>query len=177
MSVKHIGLVLDRLQAPPALKLVALILADHADSEGVCWPSYRKIAERACMSERSARRHVKELQDQRIITKLRTGTIVKRDGKTIRISNAYRINTGVLGKARPVGSKITNELSTIDLGIMDTADHLEVATAGQYRWTHLSTKPPVKRKLNHNQCANVENSKTERTIGQALDELLGVDGD
>jgi DNA-binding Lrp family transcriptional regulator len=177
MSVKHIGLVLDRLQAPPPLKLVALILADHADNEGVCWPSYRRIAERACMSERSARRHIKELQDQRIITKLRTGTIVKRDGKTIRISNAYRINTGVLGKARPVGEKISNELSTIELGINDTADHLEVATAGQHRWTRLSTKPPVKHNSNHNHRGNVENSKTERTLGQALDELLGVEGD
>ena len=58
MSVRHIGLVLDHLEAPAPVKLVALVLADHCDSDGFCWPSYRRLAERSCLSERSVRRHV-----------------------------------------------------------------------------------------------------------------------
>lgn len=171
------GLVLDHFHAQPALKLVALILADHADSDGLCWPSYRRIAERACISERSVRRYVKELQEQRIITKLRTGTIIKRDGKTIRISNAYRVNAHVLGKTRPVGSKSSTELSTIELGISDSDVHLDVATGVRDRWTPMTTKPSLNRNLNHNQCGAVDNAKEIATLGQALDRLLGAQGD
>ncbi len=65
LSVRHIGLVLDHLEAPAPVKLVALILADHCDADGFCWPSYRRIAERSCLSERSVRRHVHELIESR----------------------------------------------------------------------------------------------------------------
>lgn len=174
VSVKHIGLVLDHYNAPPALKLVAIILADHADSDGICWPSYRKIAERACLSERSVRRHVKELQEAGIVTKLRTGTIVKREGQSMRISNAYRINAHVLVRLRPV---ITNKLSTNELGISDTAVHLEVATGDRPRWTPMTTKPSIKRNLNHNGSRPVENPNREPVkinLDGLIDQMFGA---
>ena len=169
MSVKHIGLVLDHFKAQPALKLVALILADHADSDGLCWPSYRKIAERACLSERSVRRHVKELQDLQIVTKIRTGTIVKREGSTLRISNAYRLNAHVISKTRPAHE---TKLSTRPLGISDSDDHLEVATSVTDRWTPATTKPSRNRKVNHNACGNVENSKDREPAKLDIDAFL-----
>ncbi|MDI9599907.1 MAG: helix-turn-helix domain-containing protein [Acidobacteriota bacterium] len=96
MSVRHIGLVLDHLKAPPAVKLVALILADHADSDGVCWPSYRRIAERSCLSERTVRRYVGELADSGVIRKLQTGGLASRDGERVWTTNHYRIDAEAL---------------------------------------------------------------------------------
>ena len=73
MSVRHVGLVLDHLEASPGVKLVAMILADHADADGVCWPSYRRVAQRSCLGERTVRRYVRELIERGIVTKLNTG--------------------------------------------------------------------------------------------------------
>lgn len=158
MSVKHIGLVLDNLEAPAALKLVAIVLADHADSEGLCWPSYRKIAERASMSERSVRRHVHTLIDLGVITKVRNGTAGVVNGKVVRVSNAYRMHARVLSR----------KLSTTGLGKTDGVGHLDVATAGQSRWPQLATKPSVKHQSNRKDCGNVDNSRSEQTLDDAL---------
>lgn len=162
MSVKHIGLVLDNLEAPAALKLVAIVLADHADSEGLCWPSYRKIAARASMSERSVRRHVHTLIDLGVITKVRNGTAGVVDGRVVRVSNAYRMHA----------SRLSKKLSTTSLGISDTVGHLKVASGGQTRWSQLATKSSVNHKVNRNSCGNVDNPQPV-TIGEVLDELMG----
>ena len=91
MSVRHIGLVLDHLEAPAPVKLVALILADHCDADGFCWPSYRRLAERSCISERSVRRHVAGLIAAGLLAKVRTGHVTTRDGRPLRVTNAYRL--------------------------------------------------------------------------------------
>lgn len=159
MSVKHIGLVLDNFTAAPALKLVAIILADHADSDGVCWPSYRKIAERANMSERNVRRLVKQLLDEGVVTKLRTGTLIKTGDKVQRVSNAYRVN------AHAIQGRKLLKLSPDELGISDGFGHLEVAKSGHSRWTGVSTKSSKKHQSNHHQDQPVDNL-------QKLDEIL-----
>ena len=41
--------------------LLMLALADHADDEGVCWPSVPKVAVKARMSERTAQRSIARL--------------------------------------------------------------------------------------------------------------------
>lgn len=96
MSVRHIGLVLDHLEAEPITKLIALILADHADSDGVCWPSQRRIAERSCVAKRTVRKHVAILIEAGVITKVRGGSVVTQNGERLRITNAYRINQAAL---------------------------------------------------------------------------------
>lgn len=150
MSVKHIGLLLDHFQAPPALKLISIILADHADSDGICWPSYRKIAERACMSERQVRRHVKELQRLGIVTKIRTGTIVKQGDKISRISNAYRVNANA----------IVSKLSTEPLLITDTNDRLEVDAGDRTRGSRVTTKSSFNHQPNRHTDPPVDNSES-----------------
>lgn len=167
VSVKHTGLILDHFNAPPALKLVAVILGDHADSDGVCFPSYRKIAERACLSERSVRRYVKELQNLGIVTKLRTGTIVIRDGQSYRISNAYRLNAHVIAKLR---APARPKLSTAELGISAKGDHLETSTGDHQRRTPMTTKPSIKHNLNHNPGENGDNSRQPSKLD--LDDLI-----
>ena len=136
MSVRHIGLVLDHLEASPAVKLVALILADHADSDGVCWPSYRRIAERSCMSQVTVKRHVRALRTSGIVTKIRTGTISTIHGRTLRITNAYRINADVLASRQSL-------LSTGDLCKGVAADPLQGVAADPYRGSLLTPKPSL----------------------------------
>lgn len=96
MSVRHIGLVLDHLEAEPITKLIALVLADHADSDGVCWPSQRRIAERCCVAKRTVRKHIAILIDAGVLTKVRSGSVVTQHGERVRVTNAYRINPAVL---------------------------------------------------------------------------------
>lgn len=166
MSVKHVGLVLECFTAKPALKLVAIILADHADADGVCWPSYRRIAQQGNMSERNVARHVRELVELGIVTKLRTGTIVKQGDKSIRISNAYRMNAHVL-EARK-----STKLSTGDLGINVDSVYLEHDKNDTSRWTPVSTKPSVNQKSNHKRRRPVDNSKTDAmSLGEILSTL------
>jgi hypothetical protein len=133
LSVRHIGLVLDHLQASAPVKLVALILADHCDADGFCWPSYRRIAERSCLAERTVRRHVHELMDAGVVTKVRTGHVTTKDGRRLRVTNAYRVNGDAL-------ADLPSLLSTVDVCIVAASDHLQLAESGQGRWSGEATK-------------------------------------
>jgi DNA-binding Lrp family transcriptional regulator len=164
LSVRHIGLVLDHLEAAAPVKLVALILADHCDADGFCWPSYRRIAERSCLSERSVRRHVRELIESGVVAKVRTGCVATKDGRRVRITNAYRLDADALAD-RP------SLLSTAAVSIVDTRDHLQVAIYGRPRWSGLATKPSVEPSLlTVSGVEAVDN-------GDGLRRLFGADGD
>jgi len=148
MSVRHIGLVLDHLSAPAAVKLVALILADHADSDGVCWPSYRRIAERSCLSERTVRRYVGELADSGVIRKLQTGGLASRDGERVWTTNHYRIDAEALA-AQPSLLKVVADghLGADGKVVVDgQGGHTrppKVVVDGHPRWSHTATKPSI----------------------------------
>lgn len=92
MSIKHISQVLEHLEAKPAVKLVAVILADHANAEGVCWPSYKRIGKLAGMHPDTVKRHVRALIDCGMIRKLRTGYVVKQEGRVITATNLYQFS-------------------------------------------------------------------------------------
>ncbi|PAV02622.1 hypothetical protein CBG25_09785 [Arsenophonus sp. ENCA] len=51
----------------PARKLVLLKLADHANDEGICWPSYESIAKQCEISKRTVIRHIAELEKQGLV--------------------------------------------------------------------------------------------------------------
>lgn len=171
MSVKHIGLILDNYEAPPSLKLVAIILADHADSDGVCWPSYAKIAQRANMSERNVRRLVHQLIDAGVVTKLRTGTLIKQGDKVMRISNAYRVN------AHAIQGRRLLRLSTDSPVDNATDGHLGVAKSGRSRWTGVSTKPSRNHQVNRNDFLAVDNPDRDPIKLQELFAQILVDPD
>ena len=167
MSVKHIGLILDHFETKDSsLKLVAIILADHADSEGLCWPSYRKIAERANMHERSVQRHIKRLIELGIISKLRTGTITHKDGKAVRITNAYRVNAHIIERR--------GRLSTRTLWKGDTDVYLEDDKPVPSRTTRVSTKPSLNHQSNRQSCEAVDNSRDPVALDDVLDNILGA---
>ena len=53
----------------PARKLVLLKLADNANDDGVCFPSYQYIADKCEMSKRSAISHIDDLIKMGFVTK------------------------------------------------------------------------------------------------------------
>lgn len=166
MSVKHIGLVLDHFNTKDArLKLVAIILADHADSDGLCWPSYRKIAERANIHERSVQRHVKTLIELGIITKLRTGSVTMKDGKVQRLSNAYRVNAHIIINRM--------KLSTKPLGINDTGVYLEDDINDGSGMTQVSTKPSLNHQSNHQKSEPGDNSREPESLEEIFAQMIG----
>lgn len=44
-------------------KLVLIVLAQHADTSGVCWPGIQRIAELSCLCERAVRNSLRKLED------------------------------------------------------------------------------------------------------------------
>lgn len=68
------------------LKNVLMVLADHADEDGVAWPRVTSIMRKAELSESSVRRAVKDLEDRGLIH------VVEMFGpKGVQIQNAYKL--------------------------------------------------------------------------------------
>ena len=106
-----------------------------------------------------------------VVSKLRTGAIVKREGRSIRISNAYRIHAHVL--TRKVSLLKTQKLSTSDLLATVADDHLEQDTADTPTWSPVTTKPSTNHQSNHHTCGNVHKSSgSVVTINDAMEEIL-----
>lgn len=69
----------------PLRKLVLIKLADNANDQGECWPSFQHIADQCEISRRSVINHVNELESAGILKRIR------RDGPKGNTSNLYLI--------------------------------------------------------------------------------------
>lgn len=56
-----------RLDLPSNLKFTLLAFADHADDEGYCYPSAKRIALKSGVSKRTVQRHMNELKERGIL--------------------------------------------------------------------------------------------------------------
>lgn len=74
------------LSLPPALKLILMALADEADDDGLCWPSVRRIARKAGVSERTVQRAIKKYGSSDL---LRVSVRSRTDGS--QASNFYHL--------------------------------------------------------------------------------------
>lgn len=63
MSIRVMTQVWDLVQLNQSQTLVLLALADHADDEGVCWPSIDRIAKKARLERRATQRIIRALED------------------------------------------------------------------------------------------------------------------
>lgn len=72
----------------PTRKLVLIKLADNANDNGICWPSYDHIAEQCEISRRTAIRQVKELVDMGLIK------VTYREGEKGNSTNIYKLSLG-----------------------------------------------------------------------------------
>lgn len=94
------------LALPPTPKLILMALADEADDEGFCWPSIRRIARKACVSERTVRRALAEYGDGEL---LQVSTRVRQDGG--QSSNSYKLSLNSVDSQNQASSTPTDNLS------------------------------------------------------------------
>lgn len=64
MSFKLVAQVMDIKVGSPLRKIILIKLADQANDEGVCWPSYESIAKTCEISKRSVITHIQKLEKQ-----------------------------------------------------------------------------------------------------------------
>ncbi|WP_406937232.1 helix-turn-helix domain-containing protein [Arsenophonus apicola] len=91
----------------PARKLVLLKLADHANDEGICWPSYESIAKQCEISKRTVIRHIAELEKQGLVQVFQR----ERNGHHHNQSNKYvlRLNNSQSLSPNPETKKPKND--------------------------------------------------------------------
>ncbi len=64
MSVKVMSAVWEREDLDASERLVMLSLADHADDDGVCYPSIARLCKRTSMSDRGVQKVLSRLQER-----------------------------------------------------------------------------------------------------------------
>ena len=69
----------------PTRKLVLLKLADNANDNGKCWPSYEHIADMCEIDRRTAMRHIKTLEEAGLVS------VTYRKGEKGNSSNVYQL--------------------------------------------------------------------------------------
>lgn len=139
------SLVFQYLHVKPAVKLVALVLADHANEDGLCWPSYARIAERTGVDKRTVQRHVKTLTRMGVLTKVRTGCVSRERTQTIHLTNAYVLHADRLVELS------TDELCTSDRTTYQCDDKTCTSMSAQ-----LSTYTSENHQLNRQLLEHVE---------------------
>lgn len=82
----------------PLRKLVLIKLADNANDQGECWPSYQHIADQCEIDRSTVRKHIKQLAAQGFLR------IENREGPKGNSSNLYYLVLGRVGQnSTPVG--------------------------------------------------------------------------
>lgn len=71
----------------PVRKLVLIKLADNANDDGICWPSYRHIADHCEVDRSTVIRHMKWLEENKFLTKQ-----WRKDEEKGNKSNVYKID-------------------------------------------------------------------------------------
>lgn len=64
MSIEAMNWALKQPFEKSSYKFVMLILANHADQDGVCWPSVASIIESTCLEKKAVQRALKYLRDE-----------------------------------------------------------------------------------------------------------------
>ena len=85
MSVKLMSKAWE-MDIPSGQKMVLLALCDHANDDGECYPSQKKLAKKCSMSSRAISNHIKWLHDCGILESERRQTT------NVRKSNRYFIS-------------------------------------------------------------------------------------
>lgn len=99
MSVKLMSQAWD-MPIPQGQKMVLLALCDHANDDGICYPSQDKLAQKCSMSNRAIINHIKWLMEHGILSKERRQSTQRRK------SDLYEINLS--GFTAPANSAPAN---------------------------------------------------------------------
>jgi MarR-like DNA-binding transcriptional regulator SgrR of sgrS sRNA len=93
VSIEAVRWVLERSKTKGAQRLILLVIAEHADSTGIAWPSVETIARLANCSERFVKRTIKKLD---------SGELVLERGGGRGRSNRYRIPLERVNSGSPI---------------------------------------------------------------------------
>lgn len=91
MSLMYMVAAMKTKVGNPVRKLVLLKLADNANDDGICWPSYGNIAEHSEASRRSVIDHCNALEKMGIIS------ITNRPGEKGNSSNLFKLHMENMG--------------------------------------------------------------------------------
>lgn len=71
MSISAMVTVLDHAPEhwPSGLRMVAVVLADHVDGDGYCWPSVGRLATRSGLSRRQVQKYLSQLEEENVISR------------------------------------------------------------------------------------------------------------
>lgn len=94
-----------------ARKLVLIKLADNANDNGKCWPSYDHIANHCEMDKRTVMRHIKALSEAGFVMITRRK---KEDGDNM--SNMYTLYLNPSDKMTPPNKGVKNPSDNLTLG-------------------------------------------------------------
>jgi hypothetical protein len=152
-------------------RLVLLKLADHANAQGVCWPSVQYLAETTGMSTRTVIRSIASLRE--------AGLVIVEANKSPRNhrANRYRICLERIGAARPgEGSCAWNNSSTDNLSrklnsssVNLSPSHVTQATASGDKRDH-PPAPPIRK--NHQEPST---RPDQDEVGEALSLMVRAD--
>lgn len=73
MSVRLMAAVFESDRLAPTERLLMLALADHADDQGLCYPSIDRLCQRTGLSRRAVQINIQKLQDQGYLIALKGG--------------------------------------------------------------------------------------------------------
>lgn len=90
-----------------AKKFVLVKLADNANDDGICWPSYEHIAEMCEMSRRTVIRHIADLEEMGLVS------VRSRKGAKGNDSNVYQLHLSGVNLSLP-SDKQRTEVVTQD---------------------------------------------------------------
>ena len=116
-------------------KLILLKLADNANDEGICWPSYQHIADQCELSKRTVMRHIKGLEEMGVLSVNK-----RRQSSNQNHSNLYKLNLFDSDNISPRGSdKMSLGGDNVSLG---GSDKMSPRTSHSLE----PVKEPIKRK-------------------------------
>jgi hypothetical protein len=97
MSIRYMTLAFHARVGNPLTKLILVKLADHANDDGTCWPSIRRIAHDAECDERTVRRHIRNLEAAGLLV------VERRTHDGVNLPSLYRLTFDGVGAERPQG--------------------------------------------------------------------------
>lgn len=86
MGIKASEWVYHHVSAPPDYKMVLVAMADHADDNGLCYPSMSTIGKKAGVHPRTAKRKIKRLIEMGVMS------VNRRSGGYNNTTNQYRLH-------------------------------------------------------------------------------------
>lgn len=168
MSLKYMVAAWNARVKNPTRKLVLLKLADNANDDGWCWPSYRHIAEQCELSRSAVRQHVEDLIQMGYIQKInRLGA-----SGTPNKSNYYRLMISADGAPTPVPADGTGDAPPMPppgTGVPSTTRPVPPAGTGG---CHLLAPEPVSSNPQRVKTNQLEFVVTEHLRNRAL--AMGV---